>query len=129
MFDQFHHFTSLPSSFASYFVTIIPKVNSLSHLGEFRLISLMGSLYKLVAKVLTVRLSSVIEKLISSKQSSFLKGRMMVDEVVDVNEVNDLAKRSKRARLILKVDFEKAYDIVSWKFLDYMLIRFRFYEK
>lgn len=33
MFDQFHQFASIPRSFASYFVTLIPKLNSLSHMG------------------------------------------------------------------------------------------------
>jgi hypothetical protein len=43
-----------------------------------------------------------------------------------LNEVVDFAKRSKNECLILKVDFEKAYDLVSWDFLDYMLGRFGF---
>jgi len=37
--------------------------------------------------------------------------------------VVDLAKRSKRECLILKVDFEKAYDSVDWGFLEYMIRR------
>jgi hypothetical protein len=38
-----------------------------------------------------------------------------------VNEVVDMAKKSSKDCLILKVDFEKAYDSVDWSFLDYML--------
>lgn len=43
-----------------------------------------------------------------------------------INEIIDLAKRRRDRCLLLKVDFEKAYDSVSWKYLDYMLIRMGF---
>lgn len=39
---------------------------------------------------------------------------MLVNGVVDVNEVIGLAKRTRKAYLILKVDFEKVYDSVCW---------------
>ncbi|GAU49947.1 hypothetical protein TSUD_408420 [Trifolium subterraneum] len=98
-------------------------------IGDFRPISLVGSLYKLVAKVLAGRLSTVMEKLISPNQSAFIKGRQLVDGVVAVNEIIDFARKSKRSCLIFKVDFEKAYDSVSWSYLDYMLVRFGFGAK
>jgi hypothetical protein len=60
---------------------------------------------------------------------AFLKGRNLTDGVVVINEVVDLAVRSKRECLIFKVDFEKAYDTVSWSFLDYMLRRVGFGDR
>lgn len=65
MFMAFHHFASLPHSFASYFITFIPKVKSLSLLGDSLPISLVGSLYKFVDKVIDNRLGVVMDKLIS----------------------------------------------------------------
>ncbi|PNX79577.1 ribonuclease H, partial [Trifolium pratense] len=59
--------------------------------------------------------------LIASNQSAFIKGRNLVDGVLVVNEVVDLAKRIGKECLIFKVDFEKAYDSVDWGFLEYML--------
>jgi hypothetical protein len=50
----------------SYFVTLIPKVNSPFSLGDFRPISLLGSLYKLIAKVLASRLAKVMNSLIAT---------------------------------------------------------------
>jgi hypothetical protein len=52
-----------------------------------------------------------------------------VDGVVVVNEVVELAKRTRKECLIFKVDFEKAYDSVEWGFLEYMLHRFGFCAK
>jgi hypothetical protein len=129
LFHQFHGNATLPKSFSSYFVAIIPKVNSPLSLGEYRPISLLGCLYKIVAKVLAKRLSKVMNSLVASTQSAFLKERYLVDGVMIVNEIVDLAKKSGRGCLILKVDFENAYDSVEWSFLDYMLERFGFCDK
>lgn len=46
-----------------------------------------------------------------------------------INEMVDYAKRANRECLILKVDFEKAYDSVDWSFLEYMLRRVDFCSK
>ncbi|GAU25119.1 hypothetical protein TSUD_274080 [Trifolium subterraneum] len=128
MFDQFHGNAKLPKGLLSYFVTLIPKVASPSLIGEFRPISLLGCLYKLIAKVLAGRLAKVMDLVVATTQSAFLVGRNLVDGVLVVNEVVDLAKKSGKPCLILKVDFEKAYDSVDWGFLEYMLRRFGFGE-
>lgn len=54
---------------------------------------------------------------------------MLVDGVVAINKVIDLAKHSRKACLVLKVDFETTYDSVSLSFLGYMLIKFGFNDK
>jgi hypothetical protein len=129
LFFEFHEKATLSYSFSSYFVALVPKILSPHVIGDFRPISLLGSLYKLVAKVLAKRLAAVMDPIISKNQSAFIKGRFLADEVVVVNEVVDLARRLKKECLILKVDFEKAYDSVSWSFLEYMLRRLGFGEK
>jgi hypothetical protein len=129
MFDQFHGIGSLPKSFTNYFVALIPKINSPFSLGDFRPISLLGCLYKVVAKVLTVILAKVMDRLVAPTQSAFIKGRQLVDGVVVINEVVDLARRNGQSCLIFKVDFEKAYDSIEWSFLDYMLGKFGFCTK
>jgi hypothetical protein len=129
MFDQFRANEKLPKSFLSFFVTLIPKVNAPASLNQYRPISLLGSLYQLLSKVLAKRLSKVMNSIISASQSAFLKRRHLVDGVLFVNEVVDLAKKAKRECLILKVDFEKAYDSVDWGFLEYMMRRVGMEEK
>jgi hypothetical protein len=126
MFDQFHGNALLPKGVLSYFITLIPKVARPSTLGEFRPISLLGCLYKVIAKVLAARLAKVMDSVVATTQSAFVKGRNLVDGVMVLNEVLDLAKKMGRACLVLKVDFEKAYDSVDWGFLEYMLHRFGF---
>ncbi|KAK2366633.1 hypothetical protein QL285_079994 [Trifolium repens] len=113
MFDQFHGNALLPKGVLSYFITLIPKVARPSTLGEFRPISLLGCLYKVIAKVLAARLAKVMDSVVATTQSAFVKGRNLVDGVMVLNEVLDLAKKMGRACLVLKVDFEKAYGSVD----------------
>jgi len=70
-------------------VALIPKVSSPLELKDYRPISLLGCLYKLLAKVFARRLAGVMSSVISTTQSAFLKGRNLVDEVLVVNELMD----------------------------------------
>jgi phage-related holin len=67
MFDEFHANKKLPKYLLSYFVALISKVLSPQVLNEFSPISLLGSLYKLLAKVLTVWLAEVMDTLLSQQ--------------------------------------------------------------
>lgn len=116
----------LPKAITASFLALIPKVNNPQNLKEYRPICLIGCLYKILSKVLASRLKKVIAKLISPCQSAFISGRQILDGVLMINEVVDLAKRRKDECLLFKVDFEKAYDSVSWSFLTYMLNRMGF---
>jgi hypothetical protein len=100
--------------YVGFFCALIPKVSSPMELKDLRPISLLGSLYKLLAKVLARRIAGVMNSIISPSQSAFLKGRHLVDGVLVVNELLDFAKKSKKECLIFKVDFEKAYDLVDF---------------
>ncbi|KAK2356246.1 hypothetical protein QL285_093594 [Trifolium repens] len=126
LFDQFHGNATLPQGIISYFLALIPKVKNPEVLGDYRPISLLGCIYKLLSKVLAPRLAKVIGSIVSTSQSAFIKGRQLVDGVLVLNEVVDYAKKTGKECLIFKVDFEKAYDSVEWNFLVYMLHRFGF---
>jgi len=95
-FDQFHGNEILPRCLLSYSITLIPKVKSPSSLKEFRPISLLGCLYKILAKVFAGRLAKVMNSVISKSQSAFLKGRHLVDGVLIANEVVEMARLRNR---------------------------------
>jgi len=98
-------------------------------LGEFRPISLVGCLYKIISVALSLRMKKVISKVINVKQSAFLEGRGLLDSVLVANEVLDEMKRRKKRCVFFKVDFEKAYDSVRCEFIYYMLEKVGFYGK
>ncbi|KAJ9567733.1 hypothetical protein OSB04_003699 [Centaurea solstitialis] len=100
------------------FITLIPKVTSPLSFAEFRPISLIGCFYKVLAKVLSNRLKAVIDSIIGYEQTAFIANRNILDGALIISEIISWAKASKRKTMILKVDFEKAFDSLSWDVLD-----------
>ncbi|XP_039685099.1 uncharacterized protein [Medicago truncatula] len=105
---------------------LIPKVSSPQQLTDYQPISLVGCLYKVLAKVLANRLCIVIGSVVSANQSAFVKGKQILDGILIANEVVDEARRAKRELLLFKVDFEKAYDSVDLKYLDMVMDHMNF---
>jgi len=68
----------------------------------------------------------VIYRVIDIKQSAFLEGRSLLDNVLVADEVLEEYKRKRKGCVFFKVDYEKAYDSVSWEFIYYMLERLSF---
>ena len=99
------------------FLVIIPKKGGAEDLGEFRPISLLGGLYKLMAKVLANRLKRVLNKVVSADQNAFVRRRQILNTSLIANEVVDYWQKRKEKGLVCKLDIEKAYDNISWSFL------------
>ncbi|GAU14347.1 hypothetical protein TSUD_309070 [Trifolium subterraneum] len=123
---EFHRNGKLSKGINSTFITLIPKVDSPQKLNDFRPISLVGSLYKILAKVLANRLRTVIGSVISETQTAFVKERQILDGILIANEVVDEARKSQKELLLFKVDFEKAYDSVDWGYLDMVMRKMSF---
>nr|GEV06986.1 RNA-directed DNA polymerase, eukaryota [Tanacetum cinerariifolium] len=87
---------------------IIPKVLDPKVVSDYRPISLIGSLYKVVTKILATRLSLVISDLISDVQTVFLPNRQILDGPFIINEILARCKLKKQQAMIFKVDFAKA---------------------
>ncbi|XP_058752696.1 uncharacterized protein LOC131625878 [Vicia villosa] len=124
--NDFYLKGTLVNAITSSFLALIPKKKNPQDLSEYRPICLVGSIYKILAKILAARMRGVLDKLISITQTAFVPGRSMMDVVLMVNEILDWEKRKKRGCLLLKVDFEKAYDSISWNYLRWIMGRMGF---
>ena len=105
---------------------LIPKKQNVEDLKDLRPISLVGGLYKILAKVLANRIKRVLSKVISSEQSAFVEGRQILDVVLIANEAVDTIIRRKESGIVCKLDIEKAYDHLSWEFLIQVLDKMGF---
>ena len=104
-------------SLNSTFLLLLPKKERAEDLRDFRPISLVGSVYKLLAKVLVNRLKLVMGEVISDSQQAFVHGRQILDAVLIANEALDSRLKDNIPGLLLKMDIEKAFDHVNWDFL------------
>ena len=129
IFGEFHAEGKFEASLNSTFISLIPKIPGASEMKDFRPISLVGSLYKIIVKVLANRLKGVLNKVISKTQSAFIKGRQILDLILIANESLDSRRRSGEPSILCKMDVEKAYNHVNWDFLLYMLKRCGFGAK
>ncbi|GKV35106.1 hypothetical protein SLEP1_g43419 [Rubroshorea leprosula] len=127
--DEFYTNGKLVKGSNASFVVLIPKTSNPQKIEDFRPISLIGSMYKIIAKLLANRIRLVMGSVIGVQQTAFVKDRLLVDGVLVANEVIDEAKRRRKSSFILKLDFEKAFDKVSWSYLNYMLKRMGFGDK
>nr|GEX70557.1 RNA-directed DNA polymerase, eukaryota, reverse transcriptase zinc-binding domain protein [Tanacetum cinerariifolium] len=110
----------------SSFIAPIPKTQEAKVVKYFRPISLKGSVYKIIAKILANRLTLVISSLISEVQSAFISKHQILDDPFILNELLSWCKHKNSKAVIFKVDFEKAFDSVRWDYLDDVLTKFGF---
>jgi hypothetical protein len=84
---------------------------------QLRSICLLNCIYKWFTKVLTVRLELVAVRIIHRTQAAFIGGRNIMNNILALHEILFDTKRRGQTRIILKPDFQKAYDKVNWGFL------------
>ena len=65
-------------------IILLPKVKPATHIKQFRPICLLNVIYKIITKVLTIRLTKVVDKLISPYQTTFIPGHNILEGVVIV---------------------------------------------
>ncbi|WOH04087.1 hypothetical protein DCAR_0623493 [Daucus carota subsp. sativus] len=127
-----HNFMSsgiLPGGFNSSFIALVPKCASPQLPKDYRPISLINAGMKLVTKVLALRLNRVLSNLVSEVQSGFMQGRQISDGILLVSEIISSMKSKKCRGVILKLDFEKAFDSVNWDFLLHLLRTLNFHDR
>ena len=117
VFQEFHSYGKFEKSLNATFLALIPKRVGAEDIKEYRPISLVNGVYKILSKVLANRLSEAVGKIISKPQNAFVKDRQILDDVLIANECLDNRLKAGLPGIICKLDMEKAYDHVNWDFL------------
>jgi hypothetical protein len=110
-------------------IILLQKSHDADVIQKYKPICLLQVLYKWLTKVATLRVEPFMDKLISPCQTAFIKGRNMMDGVMSLHEILHEAKRKKQQGVVLKLDFEKAYDKVDWNYLMKCISQKGFYEE
>ncbi|WVZ63220.1 hypothetical protein U9M48_012865 [Paspalum notatum var. saurae] len=99
------------------FITLLLKKVDAIQVKEFRPISLIHIIAKLVTKVLANRLAPLLPALVPANRSVFVRGRNIHDNFLFVQQMVKSLHAKKEAHILLKLDISKAFDSVSWSFL------------
>ncbi|XP_056687291.1 uncharacterized protein [Spinacia oleracea] len=103
-------------------ITLIPKTKCPNNVSDFRPISCFNTLYKCVTKILYGRLRQILPDLIMENQGGFVHGRHIVHNIMVVQDlVKHCGRKDVKSSFLMKIDLQKEYDTVDWKFLQEML--------
>ena len=114
--SDLHHFFpkgQFEKNLNATFITLIPKKHAASEIRDFWPISLVGGVYKIIAKVLANRLRTVMGDIISTSQNALVRNRQILDPILIANEYLDSRLKSGVPGLIYKLDVEKTFDHVN----------------
>ena len=107
----------LPQTLRTCVITCLPKQNkSREYLKNWRPISLLNVVYKIASASIANRLKTVLNLIISDTHG-FLDGRYIGESTRIIYDIMNYCEDFKKDGLLLLIDFEKAFDSVSWSFL------------
>jgi len=113
MVQQFIRTGHMPLFISATKLIVLPKVAHLQSASDFRPISCCNVIYKVITKLLCLRLKSVLPNLINQSQGAFVNGREILFNVLICQ---DLARGYHRKhispRSMMKVDLRKAFDSI-----------------
>ena len=108
-------------------VTLIPKTDNAKTIKEYRPISCCTTMYKVISKIITKRMSLVLDTIIDDAQSAFVPGKHIQDNIILAHElVRCYSRKHISPRCMLKIDLQKAFDSVEWVFIDQILREYGF---
>ena len=104
---------SLLSKINYSFLVSSPKNLGPKTLEDFSHITLCNTIYKIFSKILANRLKSILLKIISEEQIGFVPGRYILDGILIIREIIHSVQKTKEAGMFMKLDIQKAYDMVD----------------
>ena len=105
---------------------VIFKKGDRKNLKNWRPISLLNVDYKICSKVLSLRLSKVLEFIVYPDQTCSVPGRRITSNLHVLRDVLDYIDRTNETGILVSLDQEKAFDRVNRTFLSNLLSRFGF---
>ncbi|GJT04646.1 aspartic peptidase [Tanacetum coccineum] len=92
------------------FLALIPKVPTPLRVNDYRPISCCNVIYKSISKIITNRIMEGIKEVVHDKQSAFILGRRISDNILITQELMHNYHRNQGSpRCAFKIDIQKAY--------------------
>ncbi|GBG62547.1 hypothetical protein CBR_g31186 [Chara braunii] len=98
-------------------ITLMYKKGGRSDMRNWRPISLLNVIYKILAKTLARRLGELLPRLVGKDQGAFVQGRSIFENIATAMEALELIEGEDLDIAVLMIDLEKAYDRLNWTFV------------
>jgi hypothetical protein len=102
-------------------IILLPKKEDAVHIQQYRPICLLNVIFKIFTKVGTNRVTKVAHLVVRPTQTAFMPGRHILEGVLVLHETIHELHHKNLDGVLLKIDFEKAYDKVNWDFLQHAM--------
>jgi hypothetical protein len=103
-------------------IALVLKFANVNSANDFWPISCCNVVYKVISKILVVRLSRALQDIIGPAHNNFLGGRNMIGNINLAQEfLRHYSRKKTSPRCLIKVDFRKAFDLMQWPFLKELL--------
>ena len=86
-------------------------------LKNWRPITLLSQIFKLISGVIAARMKKLLIKLISSCQKAYQNTSNIGEIILDILETIALCNYHKKPAIILLIDFSKAFDSISHEYI------------
>ena len=115
---QFFSSCFLPASANATILTLVPKFPGATKISNFRPVSCLNTVYKVISRLLVKRLKPILPQLILPSQTAFVKDRLLLENTTLAGElINGYHRNKGTKKITIKVDIAKALDTISWVFL------------
>jgi Reverse transcriptase (RNA-dependent DNA polymerase) len=94
------------------YITLIPKKANSVTPSDYRPISVLSAIPKIITKILATRLQPFLKQLIHNNQTTFVKGRQLMQTFLSTRETLTYLARKNIPSIFLKIDFQKAFDSI-----------------
>jgi len=98
-------------------IVLLPKKEDAAQIVDYRPISLINSVTKIITKILATRLAPRMNELVSQAQNAFIKKRCIHGNFLYVQRVIQALHKKKQPALFIKLDISKAFDSIGWQYL------------
>ena len=118
---------TMPMSHREGIITMIPKAGKPpDNIKAWRPITLLNTDFKIISAAIAARLQQVMSKLIDPCQTAYIKGRYIGENTRLIFDVINNVSKNNGTGLIMSVDFEAAFDSLSWDFVSRVLKGYNF---
>ena len=116
--EYFFHTSKLLPAFNSTIVALVPKCQNPCNIKDYKPISCCSVVYKCITKIMANRFKPVMPFLIGNNQSAFILGGSITDNILMAQElVRGYGRITLSHRCAMKIDLQKTFDTLNWKFI------------